>query len=202
VVKTLRELDSYHWNGHRALIGKTKKAWMDTEYVLSQLANTRSKALHAYRELMREGMNQRRITELTGGGLIRSHGGWSQVVAVRSRGHKETSDERILGSGSFVSNVLKDAEERQLWQLKNRRAGQTIARIMQKECRQRGISLQELTGGSKRRVVSEARAVIALRSRNELGLSSAEIARHVGVNTSSITRAIERAERRRQVKHD
>jgi hypothetical protein len=43
--------------------------------------------------------------------------------------------------------------------------------------------------------------VIALRSRNEFGLSSPEIARHVGVNTSSITRAIERAEARRQVKH-
>jgi len=44
--------------------------------------------------------------------------------------------------------------------------------------------------------VSKARSVIALRSRDELGLSSAEIARHVGVNTSSIIRSIEKAERR------
>jgi hypothetical protein len=41
--------------------------------------------------------------------------------------------------------------------------------------------------------VSKARSVIALRSRDELGLSSAEIARHVG---SSIIRSIEKAERR------
>jgi transcriptional regulator with XRE-family HTH domain len=31
---------------------------------------------------------------------------------------------------------------------------------------------------------------IARRSRNELGLSGAEIARHLGVNTSSINRAL------------
>ncbi|MFA4920365.1 MAG: hypothetical protein WC581_14145 [Thermodesulfovibrionales bacterium] len=44
--------------------------------------------------------------------------------------------------------------------------------------------------------MSEARSPIALRSRDEIGLSSAEIARHAGVNTSSIIRSIEKAERR------
>jgi chromosomal replication initiation ATPase DnaA len=68
--------------------------------------------------------------------------------------------------------------------------------IIAEECRKRGISLGELKGGSKRRKVSEARSLIALRSRDKLGLSSAEIARHVGVNTSSIIRSIEKAERR------
>ena len=47
----------------------------------------------------------------------------------------------------------------------------------------------------KRRKVSDARAIITLRSRDELGHSAAEIARHVGVNTSAITRAIKRAEK-------
>jgi DNA-binding transcriptional regulator LsrR (DeoR family) len=35
---------------------------------------------------------------------------------------------------------------------------------------------------------------IARRSRHELGLSGAEIARHLGVNTSSINRALAREE--------
>jgi DNA-binding XRE family transcriptional regulator len=37
--------------------------------------------------------------------------------------------------------------------------------------------------------------MIGLRSREELGLSAAEMARHLGVNTSGITSAIERVEK-------
>ena len=68
-----------------------------------------------------------------------------------------------------------------------------LKKLIEEECRIRGISPSELKGGSKRQKVSEARAEIAKRSREELGLGAAEIARHLGVNTSSITRAIERA---------
>lgn len=40
-----------------------------------------------------------------------------------------------------------------------------------------------------------SRAVIAFRGQAELGLSVAEMARHLGVNTSSVTRAIDREEK-------
>lgn len=196
IVKTIEELDGYYWSGHRDLIGKAKNPWMDSEYILFQFGSTRWKAINAYRKFMREEIGQGQIKELTGSGLIRSRGGWSHVLAIRRRGEKQEFDERILGSGDFVSKVLKEAEDRHLRQLKNKRAGRTIQMIMDEECRKLGITSQELIGGSKRRKVSEARSQIALRSRDELGLSSAEIARHVGVNTSSITRAIERIERR------
>jgi chromosomal replication initiation ATPase DnaA len=134
--------------------------------------------------------------ELRGGGLIRSQGGWSQVMSMRRRGQKEAFDERILGGSDFVNKILDDAEARQVRQLKNKRAGLTIQRIIDEECRAQGISPAELQGGSKRRKVSDLRSLIGLRCRDELGLSSAEIARHVGINTSSIIRSIERAERR------
>ncbi len=57
---------------------------------------------------------------------------------------------------------------------------------MQKE----KVSEQELERESRRAFVSEARAAIAYRSKEELGISGAEIARHLGVNTSSINRAL------------
>jgi putative transposase len=196
IVKSIADLDSYLWSGHRAIIGKAKNPWMDAEYVLAQFGSTRRKALYAYRKLMSEEIGQGQIKELIGGGLIRSQGGWSQVLSIRRRGQKEVFDERILGRGDFINKVLKEAEDGQLRQLKNKRAGRTIQMIIAEECRKRGISLGELKGGSKRRKVSEARSLIALRSRDELGLSSAETARHVGVNTSSIIRSIEKAERR------
>jgi putative transposase len=196
IVKTMEELDHYPWSGHRSITGKAKCPWMDTEYVLVQFSDTRRKSLHGYCKFMREGVGQGQIKELTGGGLIRSQGGWSQVLAMRRRGQKEEFDERILGGGDFVNNILKEAEDSHLRQLKARRAGKTIEKLIEEECRKRGISPLELKGGGKRRKVSDMRAIIALRSRDELGLSAAEIARHVGVNTSGVTKAIERAEKR------
>ena len=49
-------------------------------------------------------------------------------------------------------------------------------------------------GGGRRRKVSRVRATIAKRGLDEAGLSMAEIARHVGVTTSSIAKAVSRLE--------
>jgi putative transposase len=201
IAKNMEQLDGYPWSGHWAMIGKTKHTWMDTEYVLAQFGDSHRKALRGYRKFIEEGASQGHIRELTGGGLIRSRGGWSQVNAIRRRGQKEEFDERILGSGDFVNTILKEIEVRELRQLKARRSGKNIQNIIEEECRRYRISSIELQGGSKRRKVSDARAVIGFRSREELGLSAAEIARHVGVNTSGITRAIERAERHNGYKY-
>jgi DNA-binding MarR family transcriptional regulator len=114
---------------------------------------------------------------------------------MRRRDQQEESDERILGSGDFVHAVLQEAEERHLRQMKLRRIGRSIPHIIQEECEKRRISPEELKRGGRRIRVSEARAAIACRSKEELGLSGAEIARHLGVNTSSINRAIARVER-------
>ncbi|MBI5740823.1 MAG: transposase [Nitrospirae bacterium] len=195
IVKTIEELDRYPWSGHGTIVGKEKHTWMDTDYVMAQFGITRRKAKEEYRKFMGEGARQGHIKELTGGGLIRSQGGWSQVLAMRRRGQKEEFDERVLGGGDFVNNILKEAENRELRQLKAKRSGKKIQEILEEECEEHGISLPELQGGSKRRKVSDARVVIGVRCREELGLSAAEIARHTGVNTSAITRAIERAER-------
>jgi len=196
IVKAIEELNRHPWSGHRTIIGKTTHTWMDVKYVLAQFGTTRRKALHAYRAFMQAGVGQGRIPELTGGGLIRRQGGWSKVLSMQRRGQKEDFDERILGNGDFVHTILKETEETQLRQVKARRSGKTIQKIIEEECRRQGISIMELKGGGKRRKVSDTRAHIAVRSRAELGLTAATIARHVGVNTSAISRAIDRQEDR------
>jgi putative transposase len=190
LVETLEQLDRYPWSGHRSIIGKANLPWMDVDRVLSEFGSTRRKTINEYHRFMLEGLNQGRLPELTGGGLIRSKGGWSQVLSARRTGHKEEFDERILGSGDFVNSILKDAEEKAKHQLKLRRSGKTLAGIVEEECKRAIVSLNELKGGGRRRKISGLRATIAKRGRDELGLSLAEIARHVGVNTSSIRKAI------------
>ena len=49
--------------------------------------------------------------ELVGGGLIRSLGGWSAVLALRGRGEKQASDTRILGDSEFVQEVTSDLDD-------------------------------------------------------------------------------------------
>ena len=62
------------------------------------------------------------------------------------------------------------------------------------------ISPYELKGGSRRRKVCVLRAAIAKRGLDELGLSLAEIAQHVGVTTSSVARAVARLEEEKRAR--
>ena len=116
------------------------------------------------------------------------------MVSAKRRGQREESDERILGSGDFVNAILKEAEEKTRRQLKLRRTDKTLTKIIEEECKKGRSSANELKGGSRRRKVSTVRARIAKRGVDELGLSMAEIARHVGVTTSSIAKAVARLE--------
>ncbi len=195
IVNTIEELDRYPWSGHSTIIGKSKHPWMDTNAVLSQFGDKKRRALSEYRRFVMEEFGSGRNPELTGGGLIRSQGGWSRVLALQRSGHKEEFDERILGTSDFIHAIMREVEERQLRQTKLRRRGKGIVDIIREECKKRGVNDQELMRGSRRRKVSQTRAVIALRCREEVGCSGAEIARHLGVNTTSINRAVERAEK-------
>jgi putative transposase len=197
-VKNMRELDDYMWSGHSVIIGKTKCPWMDTDYVLGQFGDTKKAARGAYRKFVEDGIRMGRVPELTGGGLIRSLGGWSQVISIRRKGERVESDERILGDSDFVSAILREVEERDIRQLKLRRSGMTLAKVIDEECENAVVSREELSAGSRRRKVTMVRELIAARRVEEIALSTAEIARHLGVNTSSITRAIERVEKQRQ----
>ena len=91
---------------------KTERTWQDTETVLSYFGKRRKIAVEKYEDFVGKGISSGRRPELVGGGLIRSLGGWSQVLSLRRAGSKVFSDERILGSSEFVQDVISEAEER------------------------------------------------------------------------------------------
>ncbi len=153
-------------------------------------------AYQAYGRSLQNGIGLSHDPLLTGGGLVRSLGGWSNVLAVRSKGEREEADERVLGSSTFVQATLKKTELRQRRQLKLRLSGKTIRDIIGEECKKEDVSPRELQADSRRARVSYVRSLIAYRAVRELGLPAAELARSLGVNTSSITRSIAKMERR------
>jgi len=193
LVKNLSQLDRYRWSGHSVVMGKIIHDWQDRDYVLEWFGKIEGEAVKAYREHVQKGIDQGRRPELVGGGLIRSMGGWSAVKAMRRSGERELSDARILGSGEFVEQMIKEAEGRVRYQLPAKEHDQKIDEYIVRICRNEGVSMKELKGGSRNRSASRVRARIAIGLVKEKGLALAEAARRLGVSTSAISKIIKRA---------
>ncbi|MBW2105997.1 MAG: hypothetical protein JRI26_08245, partial [Deltaproteobacteria bacterium] len=98
IVKDLKELKGYQWCGHSGIMGSVKRKWQDVNYVLGYFGRTVQGARKAYLNYIDARLDQGHRDELTGGGLIRSLGGWSEVKRFRLKGQSHImSDERILG---------------------------------------------------------------------------------------------------------
>ena len=74
MVQTVDELRRYKYCGHSSLMGKAKRDWQDTDYVLGYFGKRKAEARKKYESFVKEGVTQGRRNELTGGGLIRSLG--------------------------------------------------------------------------------------------------------------------------------
>lgn len=129
-----------------------------------------------------------RQPHLVGGGLVQSAGGWSEVKAMRRIGLKNKGDERILGSGKFVQNILKEIEPEKKYRMSNQDRERTAMKMVQEYCCRAGIQASALYGGSRQRSISQVRHELACRLTDTLGLSFAETARLLGVSTSSIAK--------------
>jgi hypothetical protein len=196
LVKNLGELDQYPWSGHRVLLGREKNVWQERNYVLRQFHPGEKEAIRAYRRYMEEGRDRGRRPDLVGGGLIRSLGGWSEVLSLRGQGEKVEYDARILGGGDFVSDILRDADQRVRRYLPERRKGGLKERIIIEMCEKEEVGEGELRLGGQTRRVSRIRSKIAWRLSREYGIPLAEIARDLGVCTSAIAKAVRKMEGR------
>ena len=190
VVKNLEELEEYPWCGHGILTGKQRNDWQERDFVLEFFGTRGRKAARVYREFVESGKNIGRRPELVGGGLVRSMGGWSRVLSLRRQGGMEAYDDRILGDGDFVESILKEADHKSARQIRVRKRTGSLSQEIKERCRKVGVNEGELRSGSRRRAVSELRREICFYFYRELGISMAEIARHVRVGTTGVAMAI------------
>ncbi|MBW2165493.1 MAG: hypothetical protein JRG74_05165 [Deltaproteobacteria bacterium] len=87
-------------------MGKKTNTWQNKDYILKLFASNKAEAIRRYREFVKKGIEQGKRSDLVGGGLIRSAGGWSAIKALRKIGSYQKGDERILGDSDFVKKVL------------------------------------------------------------------------------------------------
>jgi len=194
LVKKMGELDRYPWSGHGSLMGNKKREWQDVDYVLSWFSKTKKAARKRYRVYVSEGIEEGKRDNLVGGGLIRTLGGWSQVLSHRKNGQKIVTDQRILGQGDFVKRILSEADKRIKSQLSVNERLIIAEKRIHEVCNTEGVNIEELKGGSRRAHISDLRKRLAIELISEHGLSLAESARQLGVSTPAISKIMTRKE--------
>jgi len=193
LVESLARLDRYRWSGHSVLMGRTRNKWQDRDYVLQWFGTTEGEARRAYREFVKVGIDQGRRSDLTGGGLIRSHGGWLSVQSMRRLGVREKSDERILGSGAFVERLIDQADQSRREQFSAQQRLKHATSLIEALCKRENVSVGALRSGSRRQKVSTVRRQLARVLVEQCGLSLVETGRHLGVSDSAIAKIINRS---------
>jgi len=188
IVRNWEELRFYPWSGHSAIMGEEKRGWQDVGTVLGYFGRRKKRAIVAYENYVREGIEKGRRPELVGGGLIRSLGGWSEVLSLKRRGERVASDERILGTGDFIEQVLSEAEEKAKQTLGWKGRVPDLQSLLSKISKKAGVEGEKVRGGDRRRSVVGARKVFCQLAVKRIGYSGAAVARFLGVTTSLVNR--------------
>jgi hypothetical protein len=194
IVKTLDELKSYKYCGHSSLMGKTKREWQDTDYVLGYFGKSKVQARRGYESFVKEGLAQGRKDELTGGGLIRSLGGWTEAREALKGGVHIMSDERILGDSDFVDSVISQSEEHYERRQKLRRQGYDLDRIVERVSEVLGIKPAEVFSKGRQDIKVRARSLLCFWAARGLGLSHTHLAKKLEMSLAGIGFSVERGE--------
>jgi putative transposase len=196
IVTDVGGLDFYPYCGHSAIMGKQNRDWQDTAAVLGRFSESARVARRLYREFVDAGVTQGRRSDLTGGGLIRSHGGWRGIAQLRRGREKYRGDERVLGTTTFIEDIIREAEK----ETEGRRITVNLSTLMSRIADSMGVSLDSMTGDGRNRRVSRARAVLGYVWVRYLGRSGAELAKALEKTPQAIYGLIGQVERARMVK--
>ena len=188
IVGSLKELNKYKWTGHRFLMGKAKNDWQEVDTVLAYFGRRRKEAIVKYESFIREGIAAGRRPELTGGGLVRSAGGWAQVKSLRRKGIQIASDERILGSGEFMERLIAEAAQREKETLRLTKRIPDLQEFAKRISKLQGIEKEELMIGSRKREAVKVRKIFCQAVVKKGRYSGAEAARFLGISTSAVNR--------------
>jgi putative transposase len=182
-------LSKYPWSGHSVLMGTLKRNWQDTATILAYLGRGKKRARLRYEAFVLESISRGRRPELVGGGLIRSLGGWAQVLSSRRKGMEVSADRRILGGSDFVEDVLSEADEREKRTLRLSARARDLGLLAKEIAEGEGIEESMLRSGSRSRKVSKVRRLFCQIAVREMVYPGAEVARFLGVTTSAVIRA-------------
>lgn len=183
-VINLNKLKTYRWTGHSEVLIGIDDSLISREDVLQYFGDTMDKALQGYESYVRGGVGLREDFE--GGGLVRSAGG-IKALRTRKNDDREAYDERILGNGSFVQDVLDtiDGEDR------IRKSAGSIDYLLRKIGDYYKIPPDVIVNTRQWRA-REARDVFVYMGKQHMGESLTDMGKRVGILQGSASAAFQR----------
>jgi len=194
LVEDRKALDEYPYCGHSGLMGKKKREWQQVDYVLGFFAKRKAEARKKYQTFVAKGAEQGKRPELTGGGLLRSVGGWAALKSLRSDKDWVKSDERILGDSEFVNTVLRHADEQMENSYRLKSEGFEFNNIAERVAQVIDLPLKIVWKKTRRSQVVQARSLLCYWAAMELGMSMTEIGNQLGLTQPAVSIAARRGE--------
>jgi putative transposase len=195
VVTDLRELNGYSYCGHSALMGKRKRKWQDSEYVLGFFGKRAGEARKKYLSYVEKGISMGRRPDLVGGGLIRSLGGWDEVKKLRLTGQDRIKgDQRILGETDFVMDVLSESEEDFSRKYRMKARGFGFEKVAERVSSISHLEKDYITGRGRQRNRVRARDLLCYWCAIELGIPMADLSERLDMTLAAVSYAVKRGE--------
>ncbi len=129
----IKNPEEYPRSSHSSYLGNPPVPWLTTEWVLSQFAGTKKRAVELYRQFVFKGADEGHRNEFYQGNI----------------------DGHILGDDNFSELALAAA-----FQKMAKKA--TLEQVLQAVCKHYAIDQDDLFSGSREKRISEPRAVVAL----------------------------------------
>ena len=191
-VSDYRALGRHPYCGHSVILGRSNNDWQDVDSVLRLFGDTQATARGRYREFVRKGIAQGRRSDLIGGGLLRSQGGWVAVRALRRAGAYQKGDERILGDGEFVDEVLSQAEEQLQQKYRMQAEGYDLHKLIERVAEIMELSPEEIVAPGKERKRTQARSMLCYWATDRLGISQTQLANTLNLTQPAVSQAVRR----------
>ncbi len=195
IVQDLNALNKYPYSGHSVLMGRKKNDWQNIEWILKRYDERVGVARRRYRSFVKKGLSQGHRNDLIGGGLIRSAGGWSAVRGMKRSKMFQKSDERILGDGDFVEQVLIKAREQMERKYFLQAKGYDLEKAAERVSFLTGLEKHEIYKNGKERHRVAARSLLCYWAVRELGISMAVLSKRFNLSISGISLSVQRGEK-------
>ena len=162
------------------------------EDLLLHFGETKKIARRRYRQFVEKGIKQGKRPELQGGGLIRSSGGDKAGLLGLKKEDREKSDQRILGSGDFVSTTLQQSERILEKKYLPKRPIEELIEVVGGRL---GLEPELICSGSRQKKIAEARALVAYLTVEETGHKATDVARILGIKRVSVHHAAKKGKK-------
>ncbi len=154
--------DEYRWSSHNVYLGRSDLAWLDPTYILTAFGGEPVDGLSSFQQFVHSGINKSDDPDF-----------------------KRGSFDGILGDDEFIERVREEAEETVESEV-------GIGELLHAAADLHGTNVDIIREPGKARVPARLRALLALIVRESESLTLEELAKEVGRDASSLSKAAAR----------